>query len=123
MGDMLQVWAPSMVTWTSAQGETVYVGQLCAPYSQQPVGGSRFILQLSAATSLMLCVLISRGMRFHPCVLTRGLTLQVVDVKKLQGTWMSVSTERGALKVKAIYAESSCVSSCSGRVELGHVHG
>ena len=36
---------------------------------------------------------------------------------------MNVSTERGPLKVKAIYAESSCVSSCSGRVELGHVHG
>ncbi|XP_051238923.1 protein FAM185A [Dicentrarchus labrax] len=46
-----------------------------------------------------------------------------VDVKKLQGTRMNVSTERGPLKVKAIYAESSCVSSCSGRVELGHVHG
>ncbi|XP_070762896.1 protein FAM185A [Enoplosus armatus] len=46
-----------------------------------------------------------------------------VDVKKLQGTKMNVSTERGPLKVKAIYAESSCVSSCSGRVELGNVHG
>ncbi|KAM8892108.1 protein FAM185A [Spinachia spinachia] len=46
-----------------------------------------------------------------------------VDVKKLQGNKMSISTERGPLKVKAIYAESSCVSSCSGRVELGNVHG
>ncbi|KAM3610107.1 uncharacterized protein V6R79_025455 [Siganus canaliculatus] len=46
-----------------------------------------------------------------------------VDVKKLQGTRMNVSTEHGALKVKAIYAESSCVSSTSGRVELGNVHG
>ncbi|XP_070828131.1 protein FAM185A [Chaetodon trifascialis] len=46
-----------------------------------------------------------------------------VDVKKLQGTSMNVSTEHGSLKVKAIYAESSCVSSCSGKVELGHVHG
>ncbi|XP_071358231.1 protein FAM185A [Trachinotus anak] len=46
-----------------------------------------------------------------------------VDVKKLQGTKMSVSTEHGPLKVKAIYAESSCISSCSGRVQLGHVHG
>lgn len=36
---------------------------------------------------------------------------------------MNVSTESGSLKVKAIYAESSCVSSCSGRVELGHAHG
>ncbi|XP_014913405.1 protein FAM185A [Poecilia latipinna] len=47
----------------------------------------------------------------------------VVDVKKLQGTRMNISTEHGALKVKAVYAESSCVFSCSGRVELGHVHG
>ncbi|KAK2842136.1 hypothetical protein Q5P01_012336 [Channa striata] len=47
----------------------------------------------------------------------------VVDVKKLQGTKMNVSTEHGPLKVKAIYAESSCVSTCSGKVELGHVHG
>ncbi|KAI3371423.1 hypothetical protein L3Q82_024022 [Scortum barcoo] len=46
-----------------------------------------------------------------------------VDVKKLQGTKMNVSTERGSLKVKAIYAESTCVSSCSGKVELGHLHG
>ncbi|KAL3061712.1 hypothetical protein OYC64_009791 [Pagothenia borchgrevinki] len=46
-----------------------------------------------------------------------------VDVKKLQGTKMNISTEHGPLKVKAIYAESSFVSSCSGRVELGHVHG
>ncbi|XP_008299134.1 protein FAM185A [Stegastes partitus] len=52
---------------------------------------------------------------------TRGDS--AVDVKKLQGTTMNVSTERGPLKVKAIYAESSCVSSSSGRVELGHVHG
>lgn len=36
---------------------------------------------------------------------------------------MNVSTERGTLKVKAIYAESSRVSSSSGRIQLGHVHG
>ncbi|KAM7414380.1 hypothetical protein PAMA_019275 [Pampus argenteus] len=46
-----------------------------------------------------------------------------VDVKKLQGTKMNVSTEHGPLRVKAIYAESSCVSSYSGKVDLGHVHG
>ncbi|KAM9377789.1 protein FAM185A [Pholidichthys leucotaenia] len=46
-----------------------------------------------------------------------------VDVKKLQGTKMNVSTEHGPLKVNAIYAESSIISSCSGKVELGHVHG
>ncbi|KAK7896192.1 hypothetical protein WMY93_021517 [Mugilogobius chulae] len=46
-----------------------------------------------------------------------------IDMKKLQGTTMNVSTEHGSLKVKAIYAESSKISSCTGKVELGHVHG
>ncbi|XP_037110155.1 protein FAM185A [Syngnathus acus] len=46
-----------------------------------------------------------------------------VRVKKLQGTKMKVSTEHGALAVKAIYAESSCISSCTGKVELGLLHG
>ncbi|KAG7281878.1 hypothetical protein CRUP_031127 [Coryphaenoides rupestris] len=50
-------------------------------------------------------------------------SVKAVDVKKLQGTVMHVSTERGALKVKAIYAESTSISSSSGTVELGHVHG
>ncbi|XP_037834289.1 protein FAM185A isoform X2 [Kryptolebias marmoratus] len=45
-----------------------------------------------------------------------------VNVKKLQGTTMNVSTEHGSLKVKAIYGESNCVFSCSGRVEVGHAH-
>lgn len=49
--------------------------------------------------------------------------MQTVDVKKLQGTRMNVSTERGTLKVKAIYAESSQVSCSSGRIQLGHIHG
>ncbi|KAM6937121.1 protein FAM185A [Xenentodon cancila] len=46
-----------------------------------------------------------------------------VNLKKLQGNKMNVSTEHGSLRVRAIYAESSCVSSVSGRVELGHTHG
>ncbi|XP_061679238.1 protein FAM185A [Syngnathoides biaculeatus] len=46
-----------------------------------------------------------------------------VRVKKLQGTEMKVSTEHGGLTVKAVYAESSRVSSCTGKLELGLVHG
>lgn len=49
--------------------------------------------------------------------------LQSVDVKKLQGSTMNVSTEHGPLKVKAIYAASSCVTSRTGKVQLGNVHG
>ncbi|XP_077371805.1 protein FAM185A isoform X1 [Festucalex cinctus] len=46
-----------------------------------------------------------------------------VGVKKLQGTEMKVSTQDGALAVKAVYAEYSCISSCAGKVELGFLHG
>ena len=44
-------------------------------------------------------------------------------MKKIQGTTMNVSTEHGPLKVKAIYAESTSISSSSGRIQLGHIHG
>uniref|UniRef100_A0A8C6TJT9 Family with sequence similarity 185 member A n=1 Tax=Neogobius melanostomus TaxID=47308 RepID=A0A8C6TJT9_9GOBI len=54
-------------------------------------------------------------------ILTSGES--AVDIKKLQGTTMNVSTEHGSMKVKAIYAEFSSISSCTGRVELGLVHG
>ncbi|XP_036374183.1 protein FAM185A [Megalops cyprinoides] len=47
----------------------------------------------------------------------------MVDIKKIQGTTMNVSTEHGLLKVKAIYAESTSVCSTSGRIELGNLHG
>lgn len=46
-----------------------------------------------------------------------------VDVKKIQGTVMKVSTERGPMKIKAIYAESITLASSSGCIQLGHVHG
>jgi hypothetical protein len=66
---------------------------------------------------------IPAGHDVQQCVCVCVFLLQAVDVKKLQGTLMHVSTERGPLKVKAIYAESTSVSSSSGTVELGHVHG
>uniref|UniRef100_A0A8C9WS77 Family with sequence similarity 185 member A n=1 Tax=Scleropages formosus TaxID=113540 RepID=A0A8C9WS77_SCLFO len=50
-------------------------------------------------------------------------SIKAVDIKKVQGTRMNVSTEHGSLNVKAIYAESTCVSSSSGNVKLGSVHG
>lgn len=62
-------------------------------------------------------------MRFEDRLYVTCVFLQSVDVKKLQGTTMNVSTEHGPLKVKAIYAASSCVTSCSGKVEVGNVHG
>ncbi|XP_077371806.1 protein FAM185A isoform X2 [Festucalex cinctus] len=50
-------------------------------------------------------------------------SVKAVGVKKLQGTEMKVSTQDGALAVKAVYAEYSCISSCAGKVELGFLHG
>ncbi|XP_033888295.3 protein FAM185A isoform X1 [Acipenser ruthenus] len=47
----------------------------------------------------------------------------LVQITKLQGTRMNISTEHGPLKAKYIYAESSSVSSTSGQIELGNVHG
>ncbi|XP_023666194.1 protein FAM185A isoform X1 [Paramormyrops kingsleyae] len=47
----------------------------------------------------------------------------MVDIKKIQGTSLNVSTEHGPLKVKAVYAVSTSLSSSSGNVELGSVHG
>ncbi|KTF91807.1 hypothetical protein cypCar_00013156 [Cyprinus carpio] len=46
-----------------------------------------------------------------------------VDIKKIQGTTMNLSTEHGDLKVKAIYAECTSVSTSSGNIQIGHVHG
>ncbi|XP_023666195.1 protein FAM185A isoform X2 [Paramormyrops kingsleyae] len=46
----------------------------------------------------------------------------MVDIKKIQGTSLNVSTEHGPLKVKAVYAVSTSLSSSSGNVELGSVH-
>ncbi|KAG2460384.1 F185A protein, partial [Polypterus senegalus] len=50
-------------------------------------------------------------------------SIKHVDIAKLQGTRMSISTEHGAVKAKYIYAESSVVSSVTGKIELGNVHG
>lgn len=36
---------------------------------------------------------------------------------------MNLSTVHGMLKVKAIYAESTTVSTSSGNVQIGHIHG
>ena len=51
------------------------------------------------------------------------LCFQAVDMKKVQGTVLGVATERGPLKIRAIYAENILVSSSSGPIQLGHVHG
>ena len=64
-------------------------------------------------------VLIKTSEKFH----LRMLCFQAVDMKKLQGTVLRVSTERGPLKIKAIYAEDILVASSSGPIHLGHVHG
>lgn len=120
-GDTLQVWARFMATWTSTQEETVWVE-----------GVFKFLFLLSAARGQQLLderfssnelLFIFKKKKVNPSVFVFFFPLQWVNVKKLQGTTMNVSTEHGSLKVKAIYAESNSVSSCSGPVELGHVHG
>ncbi|XP_041058467.1 protein FAM185A isoform X3 [Carcharodon carcharias] len=50
-------------------------------------------------------------------------SLKIVEIDKLQGTSMNISTTNGSLKTKYIYAESSHLSSSNGNIELGNVHG
>ncbi|XP_050179485.1 protein FAM185A [Myiozetetes cayanensis] len=46
-----------------------------------------------------------------------------VNIEKLQGTTINISTEDGLLKTKYLYAESSSLSSVTGDIMLGSVHG
>ncbi|XP_053114465.1 protein FAM185A isoform X2 [Hemicordylus capensis] len=46
-----------------------------------------------------------------------------VTIEKLQGSSVNISTEDGFLKTKYLYAESSFLSSASGDILLGNVHG
>ncbi|NWU93374.1 F185A protein, partial [Upupa epops] len=46
-----------------------------------------------------------------------------VNIEKLQGTSINISTEDGLLKTKYLYAESSSLSSVTGDILLGSIHG
>ncbi|XP_074873162.1 protein FAM185A [Carettochelys insculpta] len=46
-----------------------------------------------------------------------------VNIEKLQGTAINISTEDGLLKTKYLYAESSFLSSTGGDILLGSIHG
>ncbi|XP_054657024.1 protein FAM185A isoform X2 [Grus americana] len=45
-----------------------------------------------------------------------------VNIEKLQGTSINISTEDGLLKTKYLYAESSSLSSIAGDILLGSIH-
>ncbi|XP_010164958.1 protein FAM185A [Antrostomus carolinensis] len=46
-----------------------------------------------------------------------------VNIEKLQGSSINISTEDGLLKTKYLYAESSSLSSVAGDILLGSIHG
>ncbi|XP_062990268.1 protein FAM185A [Elgaria multicarinata webbii] len=46
-----------------------------------------------------------------------------VNIEKLQGSSVNISTKHGLLKTKYLYAESSFLSSAAGDILLGNVHG
>ncbi|NWX84387.1 F185A protein, partial [Nothoprocta ornata] len=46
-----------------------------------------------------------------------------VSIEKLQGTSINISTEDGLLKTKYLYAETSSLSSETGDILLGSIHG
>uniref|UniRef100_A0A8C5TNP0 Family with sequence similarity 185 member A n=1 Tax=Malurus cyaneus samueli TaxID=2593467 RepID=A0A8C5TNP0_9PASS len=49
-------------------------------------------------------------------------SIKSVNIEKLQGTAINISTEDGLLKTKYLYAESASLSSESGDIMLGSVH-
>ncbi|XP_064300334.1 protein FAM185A isoform X2 [Phalacrocorax carbo] len=53
------------------------------------------------------------------CAMEKGS----VNIEKLQGTSINISTEDGLLKTKYLYAESSTLSSVAGDILLGSIHG
>ncbi|EMP32118.1 hypothetical protein UY3_10743 [Chelonia mydas] len=58
-----------------------------------------------------------------PEVSTGLLVVESVNIEKLQGTSIKISTEDGLLKTKYLYAESSFLSSTAGDILLGSIHG
>lgn len=58
----------------------------------------------------------------HWSIVTSFL-LQAVDIEKLQGSTINISTKDGSLKIKYLYAESSYLSSAAGDILMGNVHG
>ncbi|XP_044885645.1 protein FAM185A isoform X2 [Mauremys mutica] len=50
-------------------------------------------------------------------------SIKSVNIEKLQGTSIKISTEDGLLKTKYLYAESSFLSSAAGDILLGSIHG
>uniref|UniRef100_A0A8B9F6Y0 Family with sequence similarity 185 member A n=1 Tax=Amazona collaria TaxID=241587 RepID=A0A8B9F6Y0_9PSIT len=50
-------------------------------------------------------------------------SIKSVNIEKLQGTSINISTEDGLLKTKYLYAESSYLSSVAGDILLGSIHG
>ncbi|XP_015270561.1 PREDICTED: protein FAM185A isoform X2 [Gekko japonicus] len=46
-----------------------------------------------------------------------------VDIEKIQGSTVNISTKDGSLKTKYLYAESSFLSSAAGDIIMGNVHG
>ncbi|XP_044533585.1 protein FAM185A [Gracilinanus agilis] len=46
-----------------------------------------------------------------------------VDINKLQGSSVNISTEDGLLKAECLYSESSSLSSAAGDITLGSIHG
>ncbi|XP_054844283.1 protein FAM185A isoform X2 [Eublepharis macularius] len=50
-------------------------------------------------------------------------SVKSVDIEKLQGSSVNISTKDGSLKTRYLYAQSSFMSSAAGDILLGNVHG
>ncbi|XP_007504117.2 protein FAM185A isoform X3 [Monodelphis domestica] len=50
-------------------------------------------------------------------------SVKTVNINKLQGSSVNISTEDGLLKAECLYSESSSLSSAAGDITLGSIHG
>ncbi|XP_007504118.2 protein FAM185A isoform X4 [Monodelphis domestica] len=53
----------------------------------------------------------------------RASEKSTVNINKLQGSSVNISTEDGLLKAECLYSESSSLSSAAGDITLGSIHG
>uniref|UniRef100_F6XYM3 Family with sequence similarity 185 member A n=1 Tax=Monodelphis domestica TaxID=13616 RepID=F6XYM3_MONDO len=53
----------------------------------------------------------------------RASEKSTVNINKLQGNSVNISTEDGLLKAECLYSESSSLSSAAGDITLGSIHG
>ncbi|NXT29154.1 F185A protein, partial [Syrrhaptes paradoxus] len=82
-------------------------------------------IETEKGTSVLQSIKVQRTLSHSTDVFKKDCVLEYnsVNIEKLQGTSINISTEDGLLKTKYLYAESSSLSSVAGDILLGSIHG